>query len=49
MGIARTLLNVVGDVVVTLIVAINEKEFDRSIFEKDPINKYIIEDNLVPK
>jgi Na+/H+-dicarboxylate symporter len=39
-GIARTLLNVVGDVVVTLIVAINEKKFDCSNFDKDPINKY---------
>jgi proton glutamate symport protein len=34
-GIARTLLNVVGDVLVTLFIAVNEKEFDRSIFDSD--------------
>jgi proton glutamate symport protein len=34
-GIARTLLNVVGDVLVTLFIAINEKEFDRSIFDSN--------------
>jgi proton glutamate symport protein len=34
-GIARTLLNVVGDVLVTLFIAINEKEFDRNIFDSD--------------
>jgi proton glutamate symport protein len=34
-GIARTLLNVVGDVLVTLFIAINEKEFDRTIFDSD--------------
>lgn len=38
-GIARTLLNVVGDVLVTLFIAINEKEFDRTIFDSDkPVN-----------
>lgn len=34
-GIIRTLLNVVGDVLVTLFIAINEKEFDRAIFDSD--------------
>lgn len=34
-GIARTLLNVVGDVLVTLFIAINEKEFNRSIFDSN--------------
>lgn len=34
-GIARTLLNVVGDVLVTLFIAINEKEFNREIFDAD--------------
>jgi Na+/H+-dicarboxylate symporter len=38
-GITRTLLNVVGDVLVTLFIAINEKEFDRTIFDSDkPVN-----------
>ncbi|MDF2501853.1 MAG: sodium/dicarboxylate symporter family protein [Anaerosporomusa subterranea] len=34
-GIARTLLNVVGDVLVSLFIAINEKEFNREIFDSD--------------
>jgi Na+/H+-dicarboxylate symporter len=38
-GITRTLLNVVGDVLVTLFIAINEKEFDRTILDSDkPVN-----------
>ncbi|MGC5326064.1 dicarboxylate/amino acid:cation symporter [Brevibacillus sp. SYSU BS000544] len=34
-GIVRTFLNVVDDVLVALIVAISEKEFDRKIFDAD--------------
>ncbi|MGC5326063.1 dicarboxylate/amino acid:cation symporter [Brevibacillus sp. SYSU BS000544] len=36
-GLARTLLNVVGDVLVTFFIAVNEKEFDRSIFDADDV------------
>jgi Na+/H+-dicarboxylate symporter len=34
-GMARTLLNVVGDVLVSTFIAINEHEFDRAIFDSD--------------
>lgn len=34
-GIARTLLNVIDDVLCTLFVAISEKEFNRDIFDSD--------------
>lgn len=34
-GIIRTLLNVVGDIMVTVMVAINENEFDRKIWDAD--------------
>lgn len=34
-GISRTLLNVIDDVLCTFFIAINEKEFDREIFEKN--------------
>jgi Na+/H+-dicarboxylate symporter len=34
-GMARTLLNVVGDVLVSTFIAINEREFDRAIFDAD--------------
>lgn len=34
-GIARTLLNVIDDVLCTLFVAISEKEFNREIFDRD--------------
>ncbi|MGB4588642.1 MAG: dicarboxylate/amino acid:cation symporter [Clostridiaceae bacterium] len=34
-GIARTLLNVIDDVLCTLFVAISEKEFNRDIFDRD--------------
>ncbi len=34
-GIARTLLNVIDDVLCTLAVAISEKEFDRTIFDQN--------------
>lgn len=34
-GMARTLLNVVGDVLVSTFVALSENEFDRSIFDAD--------------
>jgi Na+/H+-dicarboxylate symporter len=34
-GIVRTLLNVVDDVLMALIIAISEKEFDRKIFDSD--------------
>jgi proton glutamate symport protein len=40
-GIARTLLNVVGDVLVTLFIAINEKEFDRTIFDSNEVVKAV--------
>jgi Na+/H+-dicarboxylate symporter len=36
-GIVRTLLNVVDDVLVALLIAINENEFDRTIFDSDEI------------
>lgn len=36
-GIVRTLLNVVDDVLLALLIAINENEFDRSIFDADEI------------
>lgn len=36
-GIVRTLLNVVDDVLMALIIAINEKEFNRSIFDSDEV------------
>jgi proton glutamate symport protein len=34
-GIIRTLLNVVGDIMVTLMVALNENEFNREIWDAD--------------
>lgn len=34
-GIVRTLLNVVDDVLIALVVAVSEKEFDRAIFDAD--------------
>lgn len=36
-GIVRTLLNVVDDVLMALIIAINEKEFDRTVFDSDDV------------
>ena len=36
-GIVRTLLNVVDDVLMALIIAISEKEFDRTIFDSDDV------------
>jgi proton glutamate symport protein len=43
-GIIRTLLNVVDDVLIALVVAISEKEFDRDLFNSE--NVVVTNENL---
>jgi Na+/H+-dicarboxylate symporter len=45
-GIIRTLLNVVDDVLMALVVAISEKEFDRSVFNSDDV--LVSDEGLAP-
>lgn len=45
-GMARTLLNVVGDVLVSTFVAISENEFDRSIFDADQTGGLSVQETI---
>jgi Na+/H+-dicarboxylate symporter len=48
-GMARTLLNVVGDVLVTTFIAISENEFDRAIFDANQVDNEPVLKELVKR